>query len=511
MRKTIYIIGLIILFSCNTKNTSQYHYSTDLTQVENGSIPVELEFSGILTDTAYFCLPKIIPGIYDDTNFGKFVNDFKAFNADGEYLDVKKIDVNCWQIPNAKELDKITYRASQGWNNFDFEDSRPYRAAESTFNKNVFILNTNSIFGYFKNQEDLPYQIVVKKNENFYGASSLEKQGISKNLDEFKAKDYRYLVDNPIMYSTPDTTSITLPNIRVHIASYSSSGKKIADSLARSIAPLLKNQTEYLGGNLATDTYTFIVYHNENIENERFIADGLEHNQSTILLMYCPLDMEMLKMSVFSLASHEFFHTVQPLGLHSYEIANFDFSNPKFSKHLWLYEGTTEYFTIHMRIKQKMESLDEFIKVLEHKISSMKAYSNDMPFTAFSKHVMDMPDDYMNVYFKGTLINLCLDIRLRELSNGTYGVQDLIADLLNKYGKDKPFEDDGLFKEIYTVTGFPELEDFVKKYIAGTEPLPLKEVLLKVGFHYDEKTGKITEVSMVSTQQSTLRKHWINQ
>ena len=227
--------------------------------------------------------------------------------------------------------------------------------------------------------------------------------------------------------------------------------------------------------------------------------------------MYSPLNMEVLKATIFGLASHEFFHTVQPLGLHSYEIADFDFSDPKFSQHLWLYEGMTEYFTIHMRIKQNMESLDEFLKVLEHKISKMNEYSNDISFTEFSKNVIDMPEDYMNVYFKGALINLCLDIRLRELSDGAYGVQNLIADLLDRYGKDKPFKDDVLFEDIYKQTGFPEIKEFVEMHIEGTEPLPLKETLIKVGLLYDEETGTVTEMRTLNDKQRILRKQWINQ
>jgi predicted metalloprotease with PDZ domain len=513
MRKHIYFIALLLLSCCNTHETDkqEYRYITDLTKTANGSIPVELRFSGILPDTAIFCLPKIVPGIYDDTNFGKFITDFKAFNAKGERLEVSQLNINCWRIIKAGDLDKIEYKAVEGWSDFDFEDPRPYRSAESHFRESVYILNPNSIFGYFRNQEDLPYHITVTKNPTLYGSSSLEKRSISGHQDEFNARDYRYLVDNPIMYALPDTASVKLPNIHVRIASYSSTGKKIADSLALSIAPLLRNQSEYLDGNLATDKYTFIVYHNENTEDEQSISDGLEHNESTVLLMHSPLDIEALKAIVFHLASHEFFHTVQPLGLHSYEIAEYDFSDPKFSQHLWLYEGMTEYFTIHVRIKHKMESLDEFLRVLEQKISAMNSYSNDMPFTEFSKNVMDMPDEYMNVYFKGALINLCLDIRLRELSNGAYGVQDLIADLLDKYGKDKPFRDDALFEEIYTLSGFPELKVFVEKHIAGTDPLPLKETLHKVGFMYDEDTGKITEEATLTDQQKLLRKQWINQ
>jgi predicted metalloprotease with PDZ domain len=513
MNNKFCFIALLLLGCCNTHQSEppEYRYSTDLTKLENGGIPVQLRFSGVLPDTAYFCLPKMVPGIYDDTNFGKFVKDFRAHDAKGDLLEVHPLNTNCWQIIGAEDLDRVEYTAVQGWDNFDFEDLRPYRSAESHFGETAFVLNPNSIFGYFENQEDLPFHIAVQKEEGLYGSSSLEKQSISGSHDEFKAENYRYLVDNPMMYAAPDTVSIDLPNISVRIASYSSTGIKIADSLAVSIAPLLKNQSDYLDGNLATNKYTFLVYHNENTDDEAYFSDGLEHNESTVVLMYSPLDMEVLKAIVFQLASHEFFHTVQPLGLHSYEIADFDFSDPEFSQHLWLYEGMTEYFTIHMRIKQKMESLDDFLRVLEQKVSSMNEFSNDMPFTEFSKNVMDMPDAYMNVYFKGPLINLCLDIRLRELSNGAYGVQELIADLLDKYGKDKPFQDDVLFDEIYALSGYPELRTFVEKYIAGTEQLPLKETLEKVGFSYNEETGDITEMESLTDQQKLLRKHWINQ
>jgi predicted metalloprotease with PDZ domain len=313
------------------------------------------------------------------------------------------------------------------------------------------------------------------------------------------------------MYSQPDTVTIKLPNILVNVACFSNSKEKIANELADYIAPLVKNQTEYLGGNLATDKYTFIIYHNQNFENTNYFADGLEHNQSTLVLMYAPMDMEILKNIIFNLASHEFFHTQIPLGLHSYEIANFDFNHPKFSKHLWLYEGMTEYFTIHMPVKQKLETLEQFIHTIENKISAMKKFDANIAFTELSKNVMEMPDEYMNVYYKGPLINLCLDIELRSLSNGNYGVQNLVSDLINKYGKDKPFNDDDLFNDIYEITGYSEIKTFIEKYIEGTYELPLKDVLQKVGLNLDIETGKITEIKPVSEHQFELRKQWINQ
>lgn len=513
MSKPFFIFCILVSIAC--KNTGfykhEYEYTIGLDELKNDKISVELNFTGNLVDTTHFYLPKIVPGVYDDLNFGKYVNNFQAFNKNGKPLEVKKIDENTWEVIGAQKLTKIRYAIDDGWEKFDFEGIRPYRAAESHFDSSVMILNTHSLFGYFDNIKNIPFKIKIKKPGNLYAATSLHPIVRSRNEDEFLAENYRILVDSPIMYSLPDTTSIYLPNISVNVACYSNSGRKIANELADYIDPLLKNQSEYLGGRFATDTYTFIIYHNLNPENSSNFADGLEHSQSTLVLIYAPLNMEILKNIIFKLASHEFFHTLMPLGLHSYEIADFDYNHPKFSRHLWLYEGMTEYFTIHMPVKQKLETLDEFIKVIEGKITKMKQFKNAVSITDLSLNPMKMPDEYLNVYFKGALINLCLDIRLRELSNGIYGVQDLISELLNKYGKDTPFRDDELFNDIIEITGYPEFGEFIDNYIVGNQELPLKENLQKVGFELNFETGKISKITPITEAQKLLRKQWIDQ
>lgn len=513
MNKLIIVFCAFVFSGCVQveRDAPGYLYTINLEKIENNRLFVELKFTGSLTDTSYFCFPKIVPGIYDDLNYGKFIRDFKAVDKKGELLHVMQKDENCREITGTNDLAVISYAVTGGWEKFDFEGIRPYRSSESHFDSSVVILNANSVFGYFSHQENIPFRINIKKPEEFYGATSLPRVRSSKTEDRFTAENYRILVDNPIMYSCPDTASIRLPEISVQIACFSGSKEKIAGELTEFIGPLLKNQTDYLGGKLATDKYTFILYHNRNDENTHYFADGLEHSQSTLILTYAPFDMEILKNIVFGLASHEFFHTQMPLGLHSFEIANFDFNRPEFSKHLWLYEGMTEYFTIHMPIKQNMQTPGEFIQVVESKIAGMKKFNHTVSFTEMSRNILDMPDEYMNVYFKGPLINLCLDIQLRELSGGTYGVQNLVSDLMNKYGKYKPFDDDDLFNDIYTITGYPEIKAFVENYIEGNQELPLKEALQKVGLELNNETGKIMEITPLNEKQKFLRKHWINQ
>ena len=157
-----------------------------------------------------------------------------------------------------------------------------------------------------------------------------------------------------------------------------------------------------------------------------------------------------------------------------------------------------------------MISLEDFEKSLEEKIKGMKAFDNTLSLTEMSKKSMERQDQYMNFYMKGALLGLCLDIRLRELSNGKMGTQDLMQKLMKKYGAGQYFNDDELFDEITKMT-YPEIQTFFRDFVQGTQPIPLKEYLEKAGFNYDEATGKVTPVSNPDSKQIALRKAWINQ
>ncbi len=54
---------------------------------------------------------------------------------------------------------------------------------------------------------------------------------------------------------------------------------------------------------------------------------------------------------------------------------------------------------------------------------------------------------------------MCLDIKLRDLSNGEKGVLWLMKELSKKYDDDTPFEDDEIIDEIVEMT-YPEIRSF---------------------------------------------------
>lgn len=517
MKNIILYLTLLLLGACSVNkftkenlNILKYKYKLNINTYQKDKLSVKLELDNLNEETATYCFPKIVPGIYGAMDFGQYINSIDVKDKRGKSLESKKIDKNCWEISNAKQIYSIEYEVDDTWEEFDFGILKRgfYGSASSTFKEDVFVINPNCIFGYFRNYDNVPIEIVVNKPENFYAATSLKKTASNSNQDKFKANSYHQLIDNPILYSLPDTSIIQLPNIEIEVACYSTTDKPISKEIANHIKPLLINQTKYLDNKLPVDRYTFILYHNLNPDENSYVADGLEHSHSSVILLYMPMDLDIIKENVYGTASHEFFHTLMPLGIHSHEIANYDFNNPKFSRHLWLYEGMTEYFTIHMPIKNGLQSISEFTDVLENKIKEMHEFDNTLSFTELSLNPMELQDEYYNVYLKGALINLCLDIKLRELSNGEYGVQELVMDLIEKYGVDNSFEDEKLFDEIISIAGFPELRTFFDKYVIQSEELPLEKILNKVGLLF--KDGLISEPDELTTAQKTLRKSWIN-
>lgn len=484
----------------------KYTYSMNLNEYKNDQLKIELQVHDLKEDTLQFSFPKIMPGIYSFVNYGSAVKNIEFKDSAGKSLKFDVVDENRWNIYDATQLRTITYSIDDGWEQFRAKSGvRKYFMTESMFQDDLFIINSNSIFGYFKGYENSPYSISIKHPKKLYAATGLSSER-KDSVDIFQAKSYHELIDSPIMYAVPDTTSFSLPQIDVQVAGYTTDGKKNSKELAEYIKPLIENQTKYLGGKLPVKKYCFLIYE-DNKNDKSYSGQGLEHKNSTLVLLHVP--MNLLKDQVYGIASHEFFHTLMPIGIHSEKIANYDFQNPKFSKHLWLYEGMTEYFTIHMPIKNKLMSLQEFLGVIDKKYRGMQKFDKDLSLVDLALNSMKYDSQYTNVYQKGPLLNLCLDIKLRELSHGKYGVQNLVFDLLDRYGPDKAFKDNDLFDIIIQITGYPELRSFFKNYVEDSQELPLEKSLQKVGISF--KNGKATLMANPTKAQLKLRRAWIDQ
>lgn len=467
-----------------------YRVSIDLRKVENDRITVAIETPKIKSASATFHLPRIVPGTYAIHNYGAYISNFKAFDKAGKTLPVEHPDLNSWVIQEATRLYSVSYEVDDTWDTPEIKQDIFEPSGTNIHENEDFVMNTFGFVGYLEKLETKPYSIRIRKSTAMYGSSSLvASKKSSAEEDIFETNSYHALADAPLMYCAPDTAWLNVGKTRVLISAYWKGEKEVARALRNDIRAVLEAHTAYLGGKLPVSNYAFLVYFTSDENIGRFGA--LEHSHSCFTVLPAGLEPEQRSSIFKDVAAHEFLHILTPLNIHSHEIGNFDYINTKMSKHLWMYEGLTEYATHHSQLRAGVIDFPTYLERQATKITNSQTMFNDsLAFTELSLGALDKHrQQYQNVYEKGALIGLCLDVLLLDLSKGTYGTREMMRDLAKKYGTKKSFLDNALFDEIAAMT-YPEVRTFFAKYVEQGQPLPLADTFRKLGVNYDPRVPK---------------------
>ncbi|WP_282122222.1 M61 family metallopeptidase [Algibacter mikhailovii] len=521
---TLFITTLI--FSCNpTKNTSEdlainlpIETTIDLVNINEDRAPVTINPGRFNSETVTYRMPRVVQGTYSVSDFGKYIEDLKAFDYQGNEMTVNKVDTNTWSISNAKALDKITYLVND---TFDIEveggigKEEPFSPGGTNIEANNFVLNLHGFIGYFDSLKNNQYKLDITASADFVRSSAL--QTVSSKTSEdgkyittsYFAPRYFDITDNPMMYGDLDVAEFQVGDIKIVLSVYSPNKVHSAASLKETVFKMMQAQKTFLGDINVTPRYDIFLYLSEGKEDSPKGFGALEHHKSTVVVFAESMDEDSLDDSMTHVVAHEFFHIVTPLSLHSEDIHYFDYNNPTFSKHLWMYEGVTEYFATLFQVNQGLDETADFYKKIMEKINYSKQYDDAMSFSIMSENVLRDPykDQYINVYQKGALIGMCIDILMRSESNGQRGILSLMKELTNKYGTNKPFEDDKIIDEIVAMT-YPSLGTFFNDHVIGDIPIKYNEFFEKVGLELGETKVETNYIVMnggpiVSGDQAT--------
>lgn len=490
LSSTFFLIGNTEATAQNKKN--EVKVSLDLVNINNDRVSVTVIPPVIKTNETVFFLPKIIPGTYSEDDYGRYIDNLKAYDAKGNELAVAKMDENSWLIKESKKLAKVTYLVNDTYDSesgTQFGQGDIFSPAGTNIAENDnFVINTHAFIGYFKDLKELPYHLTISKPAHLYGASAMNDLDSSNTVDVFTASRYAEIVDNPILYSKTPSASFMVEDMEVIIIVHSPSGQYKAEDFKPMMETMMAAQKKFLGKINANKKYAILLYLSDYEKQDAKGFGALEHNTSTVVVFPEAMPADQLAQSMVDVVSHEFFHIVTPLSIHSKEIHFFDFNAPKMSQHLWMYEGITEYFANLFQVNQGLIDEDEFFERMAGKITNSKRYDDTMPFTKMSAEVLkkEYKDAYLNVYEKGALIGMCLDIELRKLSNGKSGILDLMGKLSKEYGSSKPFEDSELFSKIVSLT-YPEIKTFLDTYVAGNTPLNYEDYFAIMGVSKTKK------------------------
>lgn len=488
IQKVIFTVCVLLFSSHLFAQTGKYVYFIDLKNVKDDKVKVTLTPPTLSAAQTDFIMPSIVPGTYSRKDYGRFITDFKAFDQSGKELAIERKNSNLFTVSNSNTLSKVEYWVHDTW---DDSDTKNYVFQPSGTNieadKN-FVINPHAFFGYFDGHKNVPIELHFSAPQGMFGSTPLAQQKSNGNEAIYTAKNYVELADSPVMFCVPDTTSFGVGGARIYISLYSPNKKVSATQVAGYLTPL-GQALENFFGTLPTKHYHFIMYY-APMDMLMPDAEGLsgygalEHSYSSMYFLPESDVENAVKQMVMDVCAHEFLHILTPLNIHSEHIEDFNFVQPNMSRHLWLYEGVTEYFAHLSQVRAGLISPEDFIDKMREKIIHADGF-RPLSFTKMSQLIVEdeYQKDYLNVYEKGALIGFALDLELSRLSKGKYGLRDLMLDLTKKYGPNKPFTDKKLIKEIVKMT-YPQIKTLFKKYVEGDQTIDYNRYLNNMGWQY---------------------------
>ncbi|OIQ29023.1 MAG: hypothetical protein BM564_07360 [Bacteroidetes bacterium MedPE-SWsnd-G2] len=505
MKRIFQLLAIVLLLqACGSSKSTQapivstVGFEVNLNDRTNDTFKVKVLAPTLTADNTIFQFASTAPGTYQVMDIGRYVSNFTAYNSKDELIETSQISTNQFQLDSPEQIAYITYDIAETWDTAVTENNI-YLMCGTSIEEDHALINGQAVFGYFKGLQKNPISISLSHPEHWQIGTALSMD----NSGNYLANSYDHVVDSPILLGRLTKASMNVQNTVVDIYTYSKTDKIESTQILESMSNMLKAASGFLNG-LPVDRYTFL-FHFEDRTNGAW-----EHSYSSEYV-YQEKDWSALETDILEVASHEFFHVVTPLNIHSEIVQDFNFITPVPSKHLWLYEGTTEWAAHMMLLRSNQKSLDDYFHTLSRKIMIDSKYFDsdyslvDLALTSYTKKGSKQ---YGNIYMRGALVAGLLDIKLLELSNGKIGLIDVVNDFATKYGPNKPFEDDTFFTEFVRAT-YPEIEDFMENYIKDSNPLPIKEYYSIIGVNYNEASGTFSLNEAATPEQLKLRNKWM--
>lgn len=480
MRLTSLLILLGFLASCSAPVKSVAERGDEVVRysvsMKDDAFVVDVFVEKLPASVSEFHFTKVAPGTYRNLDFGRLVKEFNAYDEHGGRLKTTRVDSNIYALEMPEKIRRISYVIDDSFGAVNI-----FPMGGTGIEEEMALINTFGVFGYFAGLEGEPVSLRMKQDEDWVIGTSLVKDG-----GKYIAKNYTEFADAPILTGELTKVHTNVGGIEVGIYVYSSTGVFTADSILAAATGILTAAREFIGFN-AADNYNFLMVF---LDGETMNANGfngygaLEHTTSSAYVL--PEQNITLK-QVVDIMAHEFFHVVTPLNIHSDVIANFNFSKPQPTRHLWMFEGVTEWASHIMQLRKGMISLEQYLGTVSQKENMNQnrfkpSYSlEDVGLNSYDG--AEGAAQYQNIYMKGANVAGLMDIRLLELTDGKRGLREVIYDLSQEYGKHKYFKDEEFF-DIFVDHAEPEIKDFVDRYIRDGQALPYKEYYGKLGVNF---------------------------
>lgn len=433
-------------------------------------------------------MPAWIPGSYMIRDFAKNIVRIEA-RCNGEILPLQKLDKQRWQAAacaGTLQLDYLVY----AWD-------LSVRGAHLDTNHGYF--NGSSVFLAVEGKRELPCSLEILPPEGpvyrdwRLACTYTSMSAPAWQFGLFRAEDYEELIDHPVEMG--DFTLLEFAACGIPHA-ISLTGRHYVDGerLIRDLQRICEYQIT-LFGEAPMSRYLFQVM---------VVGDGyggLEHRSSTSLLcsrgdlpQHDVMEISENYRSFLGLCSHEYFHSWQVKRIKPREFVPYRLEQESHTTLLWAFEGFTAYYDDITLVRCGLIDAESYLELLGQTITRVirgsgrfkqsLADSSFDAWTKFYKQDENAPNAIVSYYTKGSMVALALDLMIREHSQGTRSLDDVMRRLWQEYGKPQhgigADELEGLISEVADT----DLGDFFAQALRGCDDLPLEDLFATVGIRY---------------------------
>ncbi|OOY53821.1 hypothetical protein BOV97_00975 [Solemya velum gill symbiont] len=431
-------------------------------------------------------LPAWIPGSYMIRDFARNITSLKAYDAADKQLSVTKLDKHNWQVDCTEGELVIEYSI--------YANDLSVRSA--FIDSSLLFFNGTSLFLRPIECDVESYRVHISRLQescctNWKIATTLPKIATdSDGYGEYQVNSYEQLIDTPLIAADYDSCELTVAGVP-HRMVFCGRHTGDLERVGRDITPILEEHIA-LFGELPVQQYLFMTMVTGNGYG------GLEHADSTALICsrkelpaYGNESVSEDYQRYLGLCSHEYFHLWNVKRIKPSIMQEPDLGNEVYTPQLWSYEGITSYYDklallrsgsieIVAYLKQIAKVVTRVTRGTGRELQSIAESSFDA-WTKFYKQDENAPNAIVSYYTKGSLVAFGLDMELRQQSEDSFSLDDVMRRLWQEYGSKGRGTDDDSIEEICISLVGDGIASFFDLYVRGTAELPLERWFAAVG------------------------------
>ena len=416
-------------------------------------------------------MPVWTPGSYLIREYARHVQDFAVKNPSARDLTWQKINKNTWQVDTAGAKEIVaSYRV--------YANELTVRTNE--LNDEHAFWNNAATLMFPKDQIKAPSTVTVNPYSKWKIATGLPK--VTGQVNTFRAPNFDVLYDSPFEVSDFKEVGFTVQG-KPHRIVFSGEGNYDMQKTAADVAKIVEEAYKIFG-EFGYDNYTFIV----NLRG----GGGLEHLNSTAL-QYDRFGFrpESRYKDFLGLVAHEYFHNYNVKRIRPDALGPFDYENENYTKLLWVAEGGTEYYANQLlrragflTDKEYLESKADGIADLQRTPGRFETSLEEASFDAWVKYYRqdeNAVNNQISYYDKGEIVNLLLDVTIRDASGGKKSLDDVMRYLYTEFFKKGRNYTPADFQRAAEMMAGRSLDDFFSKYVRGEAEIDYNAVFRGLG------------------------------